>query len=121
MKISEMTNKQATEAIIRLAEPIGNLCDDEEIAALFKQLGEMQDVPMVTTIGKLLPRFITYAFKKHLNDLYEVVGALTMQSRAQVEKMNVAETIKAMKDSYDDVLASFFTSSSNATKMDAGK
>lgn len=116
MKISEMTNKQATEAIIRLAEPIGNLCDDKEIAELFKQIGEMREVPMVTTIGKLLPRFIMYAFQKHLNDLYEVVGALTMQSRAQVEKMNVAETIKVMKDSYDDVFASFFTSSSSAMK-----
>ena len=121
MKISEMTNKQATEAIIRLADPIGNLCDDEEIAGLFKELGGMGEVPMITTIGKLLPRFIAYGFQKHIDDLYEIVGALTMQNRAQVEKMNFAETLKTVKDSYDDILASFFPSSNSAGQKDAEK
>lgn len=115
MKISEMTNQQATEAIIRLADPIGNICDDQEIADMLKEFSTMGDVPMVQTVGKMIPRIVTYGFKKHVDDLYEIVGALTMQTREQVEKMNFAETIKAVKDSYDDVLSSFFTQSKAST------
>ena len=32
MKISEMTNDQATEAILRIAPPISNICEDESKA-----------------------------------------------------------------------------------------
>lgn len=109
MKISEMNNRQAREALIRLADPISNLCDDEELADMFKEFSNMGDVPMIQTVGKMIPKFALYAFEKHINDLYEIVGALTMQSRSQVEEMNFMETVKVIKDSYDDVLASFFT------------
>lgn len=116
MKISEMTNAQATAAIIRLADPVGNICDDEEIINMLNDFNNAGETPIVQTIGKLLPRLVAYAFQKHIDDLYEIVGALTQKTKSEVERMNFAETIKVFKESYDDVLAGFFTGSKASAK-----
>ena len=112
MKISEMTNAQATEAIIRIADPVAHLCDDEEITKILTEFHDAGETSLIQNVGRLLPRFVAYSFKKHIDDLYEIIGALTFQTREQVERMNFAETIRTIKESYDDVLAGFFTKSS---------
>ena len=119
MKISEMTNDQATEALIRLAVPFGNICDDEKMVAMIDDFNKMKNTPVVQTIGKMIPQVATYALKEHKNDLYEIVGALTMKTVAQVAKMNFFDTIKVLKDSYDEVLHGFFTSSVEQIKKTA--
>lgn len=110
MKISEMTNEQATESLIRIADPIGNICEDEQAINLIDEYKKMSDVPFVKAIGKLIPKFITYLVKGHKDDLYEIVGALTFQTKEQVSKMNFVETINIVRNSWDEVLASFFPS-----------
>ena len=111
MKISEMTNDQATETMIRLAVPFGNICEDEEAVKLIDEYRGMSKMPLIQTIGKLLPKLVTYMLKTHKNDLYEIVGALTFCTSEKVAKMNFVETVKVFRDSYDEVLASFFPSS----------
>lgn len=119
MKISEMNNEQAAEAMIRLSVPFGNLCEDEKILEVINNYRDMQNVPMIQTIGKLLPELVTYAFKAHRDDLYEIIGALTQQNKEKVAKMNFVASIKVLKESYDDVLRDFFTSSKRQTKKTA--
>ena len=112
MKISEMNNEQAAEAILRLSVPFGHICDDEEMIGLIKKYQEMsKGEPTIKVFGKIIPELAMYAFKTHKNDLFEIVGALTHQTQAQVAKMNFALTIKVIRDSYDEVLKDFFTSS----------
>lgn len=111
MKISEMTNDQATEALIRVTAPISRICDDEEMVGIMDDLKSMDSIDLQTAIGKLLPKIVTYALKKHKDDLYEIIGALQMMPTAKVGEMNFAQTIKAVKDSYDDILSGFFTPS----------
>ena len=111
MKISEMTNDQATEAIIRIATPVSNICDDDNMLEILDSLGKMGEMSLLTAVGKILPTIATYALKDHKNDVYEIVGALQMKPTAQVGKMNFAETIRAIRESYDDILAGFFTDS----------
>lgn len=111
MKISEMNNEQATETLIRIAEPIGNICDDEETAFLMRFISENGNIPLVQTVGKLIPKAIPFLMQKHKRDLYEIIGALTFQTVEQVSKMNFVETVNVCKESYDEVLANFFTSS----------
>ena len=115
-----MTNDQATEAIIRIATPISNICDDKGMLEIIDSLGKMGEMNLITAIGRILPKIATYALKDHKNDLYEIIGALQMKPTAQVGKMNFAETIKAVKESYDDILAGFFTDSV-ASAMRKGK
>lgn len=110
MKISEMTNDQATEAMIRISTPIANICDDREFLDLIDGISKLEEgTNIVTLIGKYLPKLITCAFKKHRDDLFEIVGALTMKSAAAVGKMNFKETIQTVRDSYDEILSGFFT------------
>ena len=112
-----MTNDQATEAIIRIAPAISNICDDSEMLTLIDDLGKLGDMNLLTAVGKLLPKFTTLALKTHKNDLYEIIGALQMKPTEQVGGMNFAETLKAIKESYDDVLAGFFTDSVRSAVM----
>ena len=121
MKISEMNNEQAPEAMIRLSVPFGNLCDDEKVVELINKYRDMKDIPMIQTIGKVLPEIIMYAFKAHKTDLYEIVGALTDQTVEKVAKMNFVKTVNVLKESYDDVLKDFFTSSKARIKENAGE
>ena len=118
MKISEMTNDQATEAMLRLTGPFSSICEDEEMLTFLDTLNAMKsdDTPFIKVIGRVIPQFVTLALKKHRHDLYEIVGALTLTPIGKVGLMNFKETIDAVKESYDDILAGFFTSSAQAMK-----
>lgn len=111
MKISEMNNEQATEALIRLSVPFSNICDDEEAVKIIEQYKEMGNRPILNAVGAILPQTCTYLLKKHKEDLYEIVGALTFKKAAEVARMNFFDTINIIRDSYDEVLKRFFTSS----------
>lgn len=117
MKISEMTNDQATEALIRIASPFEAICEDDEFLEALDKLAGMKGQPVIKVIGQMLPTFITIGLKKHRADLYEIVGALTMKPIAQVGKMNFKETVVALQESYDSVLKDFFTRSAVARKI----
>ena len=121
MKISDMPNDQAADALIRLSVPFGNICNDEEALKMIEEYKSMSDLPLISSIGKLLPNLAAYMFKTHKFDLYEIVGALTQKKAEAVAKMNFFETIKILKDSYDEVFQGFFTSSVMQMKKSAGK
>lgn len=112
MKISEMTNDQATKAMIRLSGPFAAICDDDEMTMLLDELKNLKEGESVLkNISKLLPRFVAFGVQKHKTDLYEIVGALMDKTTGEVSKMNFLETIKEVRNSYDEILASFFTPS----------
>jgi len=111
MKISEMTNDQATDAMVRISAAFGFLCEDDEMMSLIDDLQNLGNMPIVKAIPKILPKFSSLAFRKHKNSLYEIVGALCQKSAKEVGKMNFKATIDLVKESYDDILRDFFTSS----------
>lgn len=117
MKISEMTNDQATEAMIRLAGPFSNICDDEEALKLIDRVQNMKNVNVVKAVSKIIPDFVAFGFKKHKSDLYEIIGALTNTPTAKVGNMNFMQTVDELRNSYDEILEGFFTSSAAAGKM----
>lgn len=120
MKISEMTNEQATEAMIRIATPFGNLCNDQEILDIIDEISTLdKETNVIVLFGRYLPKVIMCAFSTHKDDLYEIVSALSMKSTAAVAKMNFKETIQLIRDSYDDILKNFFTSSVAVKKKNA--
>ena len=125
MKISEMTNDQATQALVRLSGPFASICDDDEMMAILDEVDKMrkgegeQGVPVIKAISHILPKFITFGLVKHKADLYEIVGALLGEPRNKIGGLNITETIKAVRDSYDDVLASFFPHSAPVTTNNA--
>lgn len=121
MKISEMTNNQAAEALIRLSVPFGNICDDEKMVEIITKYTESRNEPFIRAIGRILPDAVSYALKEHRNDLFEIVGALTGKTVEQVSKMKLVDTLQIVKESYDEVLHGFFTSSVRQIKESVEK
>lgn len=111
MRISEMTNDQATDAMVRISAALGSICEDEEMLGVIDDLQNLGNMPIINAIPRVLPKFASLAFRKHKDSLYEIIGALCQKSRKDVGKMNFKETIALIRDSYDEVLRDFFTSS----------
>lgn len=113
MKISEMTNDQACDAILRISGPFARITEDPEAAEILNMVDEMSSgkVSAAKAMPKLLPRFAAFGLKAHREDFYEVVGALTGASLEAVRKMNFIATIGVLRESWDEVAAGFFPSS----------
>lgn len=112
MKISQMTNNQASEALIRLSSPLANILDDENTKPL---LEDMEKLGTKGIVSQWLPKFVAYCLKDHKADVYEIIGALTFKPTKVVGNMNFLETVKELKESIDEDLIGFFKSSGNAT------
>lgn len=121
MKLSEMTNDQAAEVMIKLAEPIGLICDDEEAVKMIDEYKKRSRMPLFYAVGQLIPRLIGYLMQKHKGELYQIIAALTDKKVEEVGGLNLKETVQVFRDSYDEVMAVFFPSSGNATKRAGGK
>lgn len=117
MKISEMTNDQATDALIKISVPFEIICNDDDVSDALETIGKMKDTPMIKAIGSIIPLFAKVGLKKHKKELYEIVAALTMTSVTKVGSMNFKETIGALQDSYDEILRDFFTHTAIARKI----
>lgn len=121
MKLSEMTNDQAAEVMIRLSGPVGAICDDEEAVQMIEEYKKRYRMPLFYAVGKMIPTLVGYLVKKHKDELYEIISILTETKKADVAQMNFGETVKALRDSYDDTLSVFFRSSGSAIMSAAKK
>lgn len=119
MKISEMTNDQATDALIRLSVPFENICGDDEVKEALDEISKQKDVPMIKAFGTIIPLLTNMLLKKHKRDLYEIVSALTMKPVSTIGKMNFKETVEIIRESYDDILRDFFSHTALVRRMGA--
>ena len=119
MKLSEMTNEQATDALIRISVPFERICGDDEVTEALDEISKLGDEPVIKAVGKIIPLLTGILLKKHKLDLYEIVSALTMKPVAVIGKMNFKETIEIVQESYDEIFRDFFTSTALARKISA--
>ena len=110
MKMSQMTNDQITELIIRITPAVSNIMDDEEMQPLLDKVAGSREMPLAKLIPSLLPPVVTFALRKHKADLYEIVGAFSGKSVKEVGKMNILDTMNIIKDSIDKDFTDFFRS-----------
>lgn len=111
MKLSELSNDQAADILIRLADPVGAICDDEEAVQMIDEYKKRYKMPLFYAVGKMIPTLVGYLLKKHKSELYEIISLLSGEKKSDVGEMNFAETVKVLRDSYDDTLSVFFRSS----------
>ena len=114
MKLSELSNDQAADILIRLADPVGAICDDEEAVQMIDEYKKRYKMPLFYAVGKMIPTLVGYLLKKHKSELYEIISLLSGEKKADVGNMNFAETVKVLRDSYNDTLSVFFRSSGSA-------
>lgn len=120
MKISEMNNDQATQAIIKLAQPMSNILDDPNTQTVLSGLAEQRGKDLASAIGAVLPKLASFCMKDHKKDFYEIVSALTFIPANKVGSMNFLQTIKELRDSIDKDFIDFFKRSGSMT-ADPGK
>ena len=122
MKLSEMTNDQAAEVMIRLGGPLGAICDDEEALKMIDEYKKTyRTTPLFYAVGRLIPRLVTYFMKTHKQELYEIVSILSEKKLSEVNQMNFKETIGIIRGSWDEVADVFFPSSADAPTKGGAK
>jgi len=121
MKLSEMTNDQAADVMIRLSGPVSAICDDDEAVKMIDEYKQRYKMPLFYVVGKIIPMLVGYLLKKHRGELYEIISILSGKRKDEVGAMNLAETVAVLRDSYDETLAVFFPSSGKAIRSAAGK
>lgn len=119
MKISEMNNDQATDALIRISGPFESICCDDEVKEALDEISKMGNEPMIKAVGRIIPFATGLLLKKHKRDLYEIISALTMKPLSAVGKMNFKETVETLQESYDDILRDFFTRTALVRRISA--
>lgn len=116
MNINQMDLDQASEAMLRISNVLGFILEDEEVTKLLDDIGASESTSYMEWIPKYLPRIANVALRRHKEDLYEVIGALSQQDRKQVGKMNFIDAVALIRENWE-VLNSFFPSSEPSTKM----
>lgn len=116
MKISEMSWEQGCEATLRIAAPISNICDDENLADALKEFMGRRSLPNIMSYGKLLPTLVSLALKDHRSDMEEIIEVLLGIPKAKIKEHGFVEIINGLQDSWDEVLRDFFTRSSTRKK-----
>lgn len=114
MKLSEMTNDQACDAIVKLTQPVANITDDPALEPLLKELagyGGKHEVTGLKILSAMIPKVVPLLLKDHKNDLYEIIGVLSGKAKADIGKMKLTETITVIRESIDEDLINFFKSS----------
>ena len=115
MKISEMTNEQAADAMVKLAQPMANLLEDKETLRLLEQMQNPNAEGGISYFAWVIPKIVPFLMKDHKSDVYAIVAALTMKPISAVGKMNFMETVKELRESIDEDFIAFFKSSGSAT------
>ena len=115
MKISEMTNDQATEVLARISVPMSNLLEDKDFVELVDEVSKGVTDNAAAFVARIIPKAASFCLKSPKDDLYEIVGALTFKPAKAVGNMNFLATVKELRESIDEDFIGFFRSSGNAT------
>lgn len=114
MTIAQMTNDQATEAMVRISAVLGPIFEDKDVIALVNDLGDNKHENLMTLIPKYLPKLTLLAFQRHKDNLYEIVSAISGVGKKDVGTMNFKQTVAIIAESWDDLRAFFPSSASRA-------
>lgn len=117
MNISEMSNDQATDAIVRISAALNFICEDKEVVELFQNLSDDKgkDMTLIESITKYLPRVTALALRKHKDSMYEIVGALAQKDSKEVGKMSFTETLGLLRENWETV-KDFFSSTEDLSQ-----
>ena len=118
MKLSEMTNDQACDAIIKLTQPVANIMDDQEFGLIVKELGGYSGKPVnnLKILSGMIPKIVPLLLKNHKQDTYAIISVLSGKDEKEIGQMKMTESITILKESIDEDLIGFFRQSGRQTK-----
>lgn len=109
MRISEMNNDMAMDAMVRISGALNIVMEDTEVRQLIEDLGGEKGggLTLWDAVTKYMPRIVAIAAKRHRDSLYEIVGALNQKDAKQVGAMNFRETVALIQENWSE-LRDFF-------------
>lgn len=110
MNINEMSMDQASDAMLRISNALGFILEDEEVTTLLDDIGKSESSSPMMWIHKYLPRIANAALRRHKDDVYEIIGALSQQDKKAVGNMNFMQAVALLKENWETLMG-FFTSS----------
>lgn len=121
MKLNEMTTDQAADALVRLAEPVAEIVNDEKVFVLIQEAGKIANGAWQQQLAFILRDVAPVLLKDHREALYVVLSIMTGKTVKQVAKQPVMDTVADIKDSVDQELLRFFTPSATQTTNEETK
>lgn len=118
MKLAERKGWEFTEALVKLAEPIGNLADDDDFYEAFRE----STARAVTLRQKDGLRYIMRAYSKlvpmllgdkHRMDTLRILSVVEDKPLSEIMQMPGGELIQHLRDAVNEYLSSFFISAAH--------
>lgn len=113
MKLSQMTGAELTEALCVIADPIERITQDEQVIEAMRKMAEDQknNAIMIKLVGGAYARIVPLLLKKHREDTFTILSALTGKTVEQLNSENGFLLMKDIRDSLTKDMLSFFSSS----------
>lgn len=109
MNINEMNLDQASDAMLRISNVLGFVLEDKEVTDLLDEIGQSNSESIMKWIPKYLPKIAKIVLRKHRDSMYEIISALSGESKEQVGKMNFGQVVALLRENWE-TLTGFFTS-----------
>lgn len=123
MRISEMTNDEALDALLIITPCVDNILGDEELLENLRQITALkgETIGEIYAIGaKRITSLLPILLKSHRADVYGIIGAVNGMTVSEVAKCKLVDTIEMVKEIVnDEVLADFFKSRTGAEKKES--
>lgn len=114
MKLSELTTERAADVLCELTPYIANITGDkfllDELSNKFDSKGKSV-AELYTFAANKYAALVPILLKEHRNDVFSVLATLNERSADEIAKQNVMETMKQVRDLFQDKdLLDFFKS-----------
>lgn len=109
---SQLSTNEATEVALRIATPITNLIEDENLVAEVKKTMPKGDTTVIAIkrfgLAKIV-KLLNIAIKQHRTDVYEILSPFNGLTAEEIGKQNFLITCKQVYDLLNDKeFVSFF-------------
>lgn len=113
MKLSEMNSRDLCNALCVLADPIGEISNDDEVAEALKRMAEHKSSKTVMgrLIGVAYADFVPLLLKKHKAATFQVLSVLTGKTMEEIEQENGFQLLQDVRSIWNAELLRFFGSS----------
>lgn len=109
-KLSEMTAAELTTALCEIAEPIGNISQDDEVVEALQKITKSKATNAIAgkLIGFSFSSLVPLLLQKHRTDTFAVLSVLAGKTLEELEKENGFRLIRDIRGLFSSEMMRFF-------------
>lgn len=109
MKITELPTDKFADVLCDIVPAFTAISEDDEVAAALGEVYASTGAGAMVTIGLVVRKLLPLLCKKHRQETYEIIAAVSGKTVAQVAAQGIRETATDIKDLLNTDLMDFFT------------